>query len=503
MTAIDEGGRTTRAMRIALACVLALGTVTVTAHDWFGIGGAWLDRPAEGWIYDAVVVAAGLTCLLRAQSAGRERGAWRMIGIAILAWAAGEIYWTARILDDPTPPYPSAADIGYLAYYPLAALGLGLLIRARTRELNWQLWMDGVIAGLGTAALGAAFIFDYVAGQTSGSSLQIATTLAYPLGDIAILALTVAIVALTSWNPRRAWSLVLAGFAALAFADIAYTLQSTSLGLPDGVWTDPIYLFGACFLGAGAWQFRDRRIEGSTRIEGWRELVVPAVFAAVMIGLFAIQYSSAKSGLATLLTAATMIAVIVRLAISVRENNRLLQQVRTDPLTGLFNRGGMQVDLDERGGRATDEHPVAILLFDLNGFKLYNDSFGHPAGDDLLATLGTALRGAVAGDGVAYRFGGDEFCVMLTCQPARFEELTRRAASALTASQQGVTVTASWGRATIPAEAGSAYEAIQLADLRMYGQKESRRVAREAYPAARPPSSESSVSETSASATSG
>jgi two-component system cell cycle response regulator len=478
MTAGPEQTRIAIAMRIALAAVLALGTATVALHDWFAIGGAWLDGPTEGWLYDSVVLAAGLTCVVRAQSAGRERLAWMTIGAAILCWGAAEVYWTLKILNDPTPPYPSPADIGYLVFYPLAAAGLVLLVRARARELNWQLWMDGMIAALGTAALGAAFVFDYVANQTSGTSLQVATTLAYPLGDIAIFSLTVGIVALTSWNPRRAWSLVLAGFAAMAFADVAYTLQSTSLGVPEGAWIDPIYLIAACCLGAGAWQFRDGEISGSVRIEGWRELVVPAVFAAVMIGLFAIQYSSTGSGLATVLTAGTMIAVIVRLAISVRENNRLLQQVRTDPLTGLVNRGGMQVDLEDRGSKATAEDPVAILLFDLNGFKRFNDTFGHPAGDELLTELGGALRSAVGADGTAYRFGGDEFCVLLTCPRDRFEEAGRRAAMALTASQKGVDVASSWGLATIPDEAASGHEAIQLADLRMYAQKESRRVAR-------------------------
>jgi diguanylate cyclase (GGDEF)-like protein len=419
--------------------------------------------------------------VVRAQGAGRERLAWRTIGAAILLWGAAEVYWTLKILDDPAPPYPSPADVGYLAYYPLAALGLVLLVRARARELNWQLWMDGAIAALGTAALGAAFVFDYVANQTSGTSLQVATTLAYPLGDIAIVSLTVGIIALTSWSPRRAWTLVLAGVAALAVADIAYTLQSTSLGVPEGVWIDPIYLIAACCLAAGAWQFGHGEIRGRVRIEGWRELVVPGVFAAVMIGLFAMQYSSTSSGLATVLTAATMIAVIVRLAISVRENNALLQQVRTDPLTGLVNRGGMQVDLDERCGKATEEEPVAILLFDLNGFKRFNDSFGHPAGDELLTELGGGLRSAVGDDGIAYRFGGDEFCVLLTCPRDRFEEVSRRAAMALTASQRGVDVASSWGAATIPDDAASAYEAIQLADLRMYAQKESRRDARDRH----------------------
>jgi diguanylate cyclase (GGDEF)-like protein len=339
--------------------------------------------------------------------------------------------------------------------------------------------MDGAIAALGTGALGAAFVFDYVADQTSGTSLQVATTLAYPLGDIAVLALTIGIVALTNWRPGPAWALVLAGFAALAVADIAYTLQSTNLGLPEGIWAEPIYLIAACFLAAGAWQFRNSEIQGASRLEGWRELIVPGVFAAVMIGLFAMQYSNTSSGLATVLTVGTMIAVIVRLAISVRENNRLLQQVRTDPLTGLVNRGGMQVDLEDRCDKATVENPVAILLFDLNGFKRYNDTFGHPAGDDLLTELGGALRAAVGESGVAYRFGGDEFCVLLTCPRGRFDEVSRNSAAALTARQKGVEVGSSWGMVTIPDEAASAHDAIQLADLRMYAQKESRRVARD------------------------
>ena len=84
-----------------------------------------------------------------------------------------------------------------------------------------------------------------------------------------------------------------------------------------------------------------------------------------------------------------MIAVIVRLAISVRENKRLLEQVRTDPLTGLGNRAGMQVDLERPLRASASEEPLTLLLLDLNGFKRYNDTFGHPAGDEMLARLGS------------------------------------------------------------------------------------------------------------------
>jgi diguanylate cyclase (GGDEF)-like protein len=454
-----------------------LGTVLVALHDWLGFGGTALDYAAEGPLYDSVVVAAGLVCLVRAKSAGRERGAWLAIGAGILSWSAAEVYWTAAILNDPSPPYPSPADIGYLAFYPLTGLGLVLLIRARAQQLDWRLWMDGAIAALGTAALGAAFVFDFVAGQTEGTPVQVATTLAYPLGDIVIASMVVGIIALTRWHAGRAWSLLLAGMIAQAVADVAYTLQSTSVALPEGNWVDPIYLISATLLGAAAWHSRPAAIEASPRFDGWRELMVPALFAGVMIGLFAMQYFSSTSGLSTVLWAATMIAVIVRLGIGVRENKELLRQVRTDPLTGLGSRGAMQVDLEALVARAATAQPIRLLLFDLNGFKRYNDTFGHPKGDELLARLGRRLRSALEGDGAAYRIGGDEFCAVLTCAEAQFDEAVREAASALTESDRGVEVSASWGAVTVPGEADSTREALQLADLRMYAQKESRRVA--------------------------
>ena len=54
-----------------------------------------------------------------------------------------------------------------------------------------------------------------------------------------------------------------------------------------------------------------------------------------------------------------------------------------------------------------------LVLFDLDGFKTYNDTFGHPAGDALLTRLGAALRTAVGPNSGAYRMGGDEFCTLL------------------------------------------------------------------------------------------
>jgi two-component system cell cycle response regulator len=477
MDAATARSNTARHLRRALAVLLLGGTAIVALHDWLGIG-AGLDFAISEALYDAVVLGAGVACLIRASDYPREHAAWVLIGGAILCWGVAEIYWTAFIEGNASAPYPSPADVGYLVFYPLAYAGLAMLVRARAHEINWRLWMDGLIAALGTAALGTAFVFDFVADKATGSTLEKLTTLSYPVGDIAMLSMVVGVIALTGWRPGRTWSLLLAGLSALVIADIAFTLQSTEGTLPGGEWINPIYLIAAVCLGAAVWQPAEAAEITSSEEDDHREIVVPAVFAAVMIGLFAMQYYAATGGLSTVLWAATMTAVIVRLTMSDRENHKLLEEVRTDSLTGLGNRGRMEVELATTCERASDERPAVLYLFDLNGFKRYNDTFGHPAGDRLLNRLGAALKEAIGDDGSAYRIGGDEFCLLLTCAEDRFDAVARAATEALTTSDRGVEVGSSWGATTIPAEAGDPSAALQLADVRMYAQKESRRTAR-------------------------
>ncbi|HEU4904875.1 MAG TPA: GGDEF domain-containing protein [Solirubrobacterales bacterium] len=486
-TSADAGSR---ALRTLLALVLFGATGLIVLHDWLGFLGPGFDKIAGGYLYDAVVVAAGIALLLRAEITHRERAAWALLAAAVFCWAAGELYWTAFILDAAEPPYPSPADGFYLAFYPLAYIGLALLVRARARELDWRRWTDGAIAALGTAALGVAFVFDFVAGGTTESGLELVTSLAYPLADIGLLAAIVGIIALTDWRPGRVWSLLLVGLAFTAIADIAYTLQEAGGAVPPGNWIDPLYLISAAALGALLWQPAAAPIRSHEGDDRWRELVIPALFAVVMVGLFSMQLLSVASGLSVVLWTATMVAVIVRLGLSTRENRRLLEQVRTDPLTGLGNRGGMQVDLTALWQQVSEAEPAALYLFDLNGFKRYNDTFGHPAGDDLLSRLGARLSAAVAADGSVYRVGGDEFCVLLTCPPDRFDAVAKAAAEALTESDRGVEVSSSWGRAVFPAEAADSAAALQLADVRMYAQKESRRTAPAPLPASDGPEQE-------------
>lgn len=167
-------------------------------------------------------------------------------------------------------------------------------------------------------------------------------------------------------------------------------------------------------------------------------------------------------------------AVAERLA---RENARMAaashEEARTDALTGLPNRRALIDDLDSALAHAGGKHGVVVALFDLDGFKQYNDTFGHQAGDALLARLGDRLGTAVDGIGSAYRMGGDEFCVLASVEPARAETVVALAAAALSDSGDGFAIACSHGLALVPSEAFSPSDALRIADQRLYAQKAS------------------------------
>ncbi|HVV59110.1 MAG TPA: GGDEF domain-containing protein [Gaiellaceae bacterium] len=144
----------------------------------------------------------------------------------------------------------------------------------------------------------------------------------------------------------------------------------------------------------------------------------------------------------------------------------------TDALTGLGNRRALIEALEAGLADGGAHRRLALALFDLDGFKQYNDSFGHPSGDELLARLGGRLAGAVAGIGTAFRMGGDEFCVLAPAGDGGEQLLARRAADALTdTAEGGCSIGCSYGVAVVPDEASSVEEALRLADQRMYAQK--------------------------------
>jgi diguanylate cyclase (GGDEF)-like protein len=140
----------------------------------------------------------------------------------------------------------------------------------------------------------------------------------------------------------------------------------------------------------------------------------------------------------------------------------------TDSLTGLGNRRRLMADLEEI---AASGDPAVAVILDLDGFKSYNDTFGHPAGDELLARLGACLQKAVHGRGRAYRLGGDEFFAIWRVPASGRANAEAVSAAALGERGEGFTISAAYGGVAMPSEADSAEEVLRTADLRMYARK--------------------------------
>lgn len=151
-------------------------------------------------------------------------------------------------------------------------------------------------------------------------------------------------------------------------------------------------------------------------------------------------------------------------------------EARTDALTELGNRRALTRDLSAMTEQ-TGSDELLLAMFDLDGFKLYNDSFGHGAGDALLQRLGSRLAAAAAPLGSAYRMGGDEFCMLARCSPDSAGRLLDDAIAALRDSGEGWAIGCSHGAVWMPSEAVSEIEALRLADERMYANKASRSTA--------------------------
>jgi diguanylate cyclase (GGDEF)-like protein len=182
------------------------------------------------------------------------------------------------------------------------------------------------------------------------------------------------------------------------------------------------------------------------------------------------------SGWSIAIVAVALVLLAVA-AVSFLAHHRILVATSlADALTGIGNRRKLKLDL-ERGLKDTSHaKPLLLMLFDLNGFKGYNDTFGHPAGDALLIRLASALQTAMTDHGgTAYRLGGDEFCILVAVNPDATGPIVAAAAKALSDHGPGFAITASYGAILLPQETRDPSEAMRLVDQRMYAQKTSGR----------------------------
>lgn len=367
-------------------------------------------------LYTIVQWATASLVLARGLAVRRERAVWLLLGIAMAFTASGDLVWTTSFASVDSAPFPTVADLLYLAFYPASYAALVVLIRHRVDGLPRSLMADGLLA---VVALGAAVAA--LADIPSFAALDDVPTivgLAYPLLDLLLVAMVAVAMTLVGWRSEvRLWFLA-GALVTIGAADLVFSVQQSITGYVEGTWLDALWPVAGVLLVVGAWRSVARPRAAS--VPSWLLLFTPVGSLILAVAVLVVASRTHLSDLAIALAVATLAGVVVRLVMTMVEAHGLARAseriASTDLLTGLPNRRSFALEAERRLAEAVETgEPVALLLADLDGFKEVNDSLGHAAGDVLLADVAQRLARCLRRpDDLLSRFGGDEFAVLLT-----------------------------------------------------------------------------------------
>jgi diguanylate cyclase (GGDEF)-like protein len=414
-----------------------------------------------------------------------ERRGWRCIAAMLLAWQAGDwIYTFYDLVLGQEPPFPGIADAAYFPGYAFFLLALPLLAYPRrlVPHLHWAL--DALLV----TAVAGCFQWQLVGLPTldeSGSSFwSKALALAYPAFDVALIGIVVGGIFASGGRLSARSLLLLAATLLQAVADTAFS-HAVLVGGYDNV-ANPLELgWLATYLLIGIASTLPRVTEAEDRSASrsilW--LVSPYMLALTLPVVGAVRaFSQPEPDLITIGVALALLIAFAKQILTLLFATRALEAertlARTDALTGVLNHRAVIEEIDALITLAPESR-FSLALVDVDDLKGINDRLGHMVGDEALRSVARCLRseGMLVG-----RYGGDEFLVVsLTPGPMESNDFALRLQKALafaaTSVQDGnvVSVGASAGVACYPEHAKSLRGLLQVADVAMYLQKESRR----------------------------
>jgi diguanylate cyclase (GGDEF)-like protein len=444
-------------------------------------------------------LVAGFVCAAVAWwgKTGRRQG-WFAMAVALVGWGLGQAYWSwSEIIAKAETPFPSLADVGFLVFPVAAAVAVVSFQRgtsfgrARVRAVS-----DGLIVSSALFIVSWALVLGPVYQTGGDTSFAFVVALAYPIGDLIVMALVFLL--LSRMVGSRAPLLILsAGLLAMVFADSGFAYLSTSGNYHTGSiidvgWVAAFLLCAVAAVADTAGAHRTHEFAGVTRIALFLP-ILPFVGGGVVIAAQA--WASDFDHVLIVAGLLLLGLVAVRQTVVLSENSELVDTVNPredqlrhqafhDPLTGLANRLLFRDRVEHAASlrSSSDGHELTVLFLDLDDFKLVNDRLGHAAGDKLLVDVAERLRACLRkGDTVA-RLGGDEFAVLLQDDLEGPDQLGSRVIDAMempfSLGHAPAQITASVGVARLPSDSDAAVisdRLLQCADVAMYAAKRTRK----------------------------
>lgn len=489
--------RSRRAGAAAVAAGLSFALVVATAPLGH-VGMLVLDNGGQ---LAAATLAAAACARAASRTERRRRRAWWWLAAGTGSWAAGQAVWTwYELVAGREVPFPSLADVGFLAF-PLASAGglLAWLYADRTARHRVRDLLDGVLVAGSLLLVSWVTTLSVVHAAGATSRLALVLALAYPVGDVVLATLVLFTVSRSPAAQQGTLWLLAAGLGSLSVADSAYVYLTTAGDYSTGNAISAGWVTGFLFIAAAA---RSAPVapavplqRGQGDVEGqpsWLRLAlpyVPLVIAALTV-LGTVQQGRHPSFAETAAAMALLAVVLLRQFLVLADNYALVERLRQrelqlahqayhDPLTGLANRALFMERVDQLvAWHARDGRGGVIVFCDLDDFKIVNDTLGHPAGDAFLVQVAARLRSSVRATDTVARLGGDEFAVLAEAPHDPAEGIAERIAQSLgvpvALGADLVPCTASVGAAVLPTREPGRVDGSRLlaaADRAMYEAK--------------------------------
>jgi diguanylate cyclase (GGDEF)-like protein len=376
----------------------------------------FIERPPvlDTWFYSTVLISTCLLALARPILVRRNRAAWACVALAITSWSIGDIYWSAAFasLEASEIPVPSLADVFFVGMYPLAYAGFILLARATVRRLPASVWLDGIVTALAAGAIFSALTLNSVLSSAEGAPFaETVTNLSYPIGDLVLIVVAVAALAMVRWRPDPVWWLLGLGAAFFAVADTAYLFGIANDTYIDGGWVDGMWMLGLTFM-ALAGSLHRRPAEG---VQGFAALLVPILFSLSALMVLIVGTFVHLHPISVTLASCCLVAAGVRTALTFEQTRELARsriEAKTDEVSGLGNRRLLDEQLPTMVDGLSPGAQLVLTIVSVDHLPEINGVLGYTAGDMIVNAVGARLREHLPTDAVSARLGGAEMAVL-------------------------------------------------------------------------------------------
>ncbi len=368
--------------------------------------------------YPALNLFAAALIALRAYRVQADRVAWTLIALGTAVSAIGDVIYAQWVPDGQSP---SLADPAYVAFYPLAYVGILLLMRSRLKRVPVPVRLDSVVSGLAMASVAAALTAGPIHAAAMRAPATVLVGLIYPWLDLVLLAVAAAMLPILGWRHEFRWGLMVIGFVLFAAADAAYLFETSADSYRVGTVLDAFWPASFLMMALASWSASS--LTPPLPARGLGSYAAPVACTVVAL---AVTAGTNGSRVAPTLAALSLIAVAARFSVTFREVSNVAEshkQAMTDQLTALPNRRFLATTLTAIPvASASGVGPVlsargpacrALLLLQLHEFNEITDNVGHHFSDELLCQIADRLTAKVRRDDLLARAGDDEFAILL------------------------------------------------------------------------------------------